>query len=73
MNYKIRLADGTTQVVQIIATTFKKLKVWRLRFTNGTEIMLYKCGSQWLQRTEDFLDQYHVTSIGSYIDAIESN
>lgn len=73
MNYKIRLADGTTQVVQIIATTFKKLKVWKLRFTNGTEIMLYKCGSQWLQRTEDFLEQYYVTSIGAYIDALESN
>lgn len=73
MDYKIRLTDGTTQIVQIIATTFKKLKVWKLYFTNGTEIMLYKCGSQWLQRTEDFLEQYQLTSIGAYIGALESN
>jgi len=73
MNYKLSLADGTTQVVQIIATTFKKLKVWKLHFTNGKEIMLYKAGSEWLQRTEDYLEQCYVTSIGAYIDALESN
>jgi len=73
MDYKIKLKDGNIQIVQIIATTFKKLKVWKLYFTNGTEIMLYKCGNEWLQRTEDFLEQYNLISIGAYIDSLESN
>lgn len=73
MDYKIRLTDGTTQIIQIIATTFKKLKVWKLYFTNGTEVMLFKCGNEWLQRTEDFLEQYNLASIGAYIDAMETN
>jgi len=68
MDYKIKLKDGTTQIIQIIATTFKKLKVWKLSFESGNEIMLYKVGSQWLQRTEDTLDQIYVVSIGAYID-----
>ena len=73
MDYKIRLKDGTTQIVQIIGTTFKKLKVWKLCFKNGTEIMLYKCGNEWLQRTEDFLEQYSLISVGAYIDSLETN
>lgn len=71
MDYKIKLTDGTTQIVKIIATTFKKLKVWKLSFTNGKEIMLYKVGTEWLQRTEDFLEQRYVMSIGAYIDSLE--
>lgn len=71
VNYKIRLADGTTQIVKIIATTFKKLKVWKLDFSNGKEIMLYKVGSEWLQRTEDYLEQRYVASIGAFIDSLE--
>lgn len=71
VNYKIRLADGTTQIVKIIATTFKKLKVWKLDFSNGKEIMLYKVGSEWLQRTEDYLEQGYVASIGAFIDSLE--
>ena len=71
MQYKIKLTDGTTQIVKIIATTFKKLKVWKLSFTNGKEIMLYKVGTEWLQRTEDFLEQRYVMSIGAYIDSLE--
>lgn len=71
MNYKIKLKDGTTQVIRIIATTFKKLEVWKLSFSSGREIMLFKIGSQWLQRNEDFLEQRYVTSIGAYIDASE--
>jgi hypothetical protein len=71
MDYKIRLTDGTIQIVEIIATTFKKLKVWKLHFKNGTEIMMYKCGSEWLQRTEDFLEHCNLISIGAYIDSLE--
>jgi hypothetical protein len=35
--------------------------------------MLYKIGSQWLQRTEDYLDQSYVLSIGAFIDGLEPN
>ena len=72
MNYKIRLKDGTTQMIQIIATTFKKLKVWKLHFTNGKEIMLYKVGNEWMQRTEDYLELSYVLAIGAYIDGFEA-
>ena len=71
MDYRIKLTDGTTQIVKIIATTFKKLKVWKLSFAGGKEIMLYKVGSQWLQRTEDYLEQRYVILIGAYIDNME--
>jgi hypothetical protein len=59
MDYKIKLTDGTIQIIQIIATTFKKLKVWKLSFDSGREIMLYKVGSQWLPRTEDSLEEIY--------------
>lgn len=71
MDYKVRLTDGTTQIVKIIATTYKKLKVWKLKFNDGKEIMLYKVGSEWLQRTEDYLEQRYLISIGAYIDGLE--
>ncbi|WP_316781232.1 hypothetical protein [Pedobacter antarcticus] len=72
MDYKIRLKDGTIQVIQIISTTFKKLKVWKLSFTGGKEIMLYKVGNQWMQRTEDYLEQQYIILIGAYIDGLEA-
>jgi len=72
MDYRIRLKDGTTQIIQIIATTFKKLKVWKLSFSGGKEVMLYKVGTQWMQRTEDYLEQRYVTLIGAYIDRMEA-
>lgn len=72
MHYKISLKDGTTQIIQIIAITFKKLKVWKLSFSGGKEIMLYKAGSQWLQRSEDYLEQQYVIAIGAYIDRMEA-
>jgi hypothetical protein len=71
MNYKIRLKDGTTQIIDIIATTFKRMKVWKLSFSDGKDIMLYKVGSQWLQRKEDFLEQHYLILIGAYIDALQ--
>lgn len=70
MGYKRILINGTEQVIEVVATTFKKLKVWSVRFKDGTEVMLYKCGSEWLQRTEDFLDERSLHSIGLYIDGI---
>lgn len=73
MEYKIKLADGTSKIIQILSTTFKKLKVWKVRFEDGREILLYKVGAEWLQRTEDYLEQCYVIAIGAYIDGLETN
>jgi hypothetical protein len=72
MNYKIKLTDGTEQIVQIVATTYKKLKVWKLNFSGGKEVMLYKVGSEWLQRTEDYLEHRYLNTIGAFIDSLEN-
>ncbi|RYF30508.1 MAG: hypothetical protein EOO23_04975 [Comamonadaceae bacterium] len=45
INYKIRLADGTTQIVKIFATTFKKLKVWKLDFELNAHVPGNDCRS----------------------------
>jgi hypothetical protein len=68
MHYKLKLPDGTIQAIQIISTTFKKLKVWVVQFKDGKQAMLYKCGNEWMQRTEDFLDGPLINAIGKYID-----
>lgn len=68
MNYKITLPDGTTQAIQIIGTTFKRLKVWLVKFKDGKHAVLYKCGNEWLQRSEDFLDNSLIMIIGKCID-----
>lgn len=73
MEYKIKLKDGTTKIIQILATTFKKLKVWKVGFDDGKEILLYKVGTEWMQRTEDYLEECYVISIGAYIDSLELN
>jgi hypothetical protein len=70
MIHKITFKDGTVQAIQIIATTFKKLKVWLVQFKDGKQAMLYKCGSEWLQRTDDFLDASLIKILGKYIDGI---
>ncbi|MFB9845518.1 hypothetical protein [Mucilaginibacter ginsenosidivorans] len=70
MIHKIRLKDGSVQPVQIMRTTFKKLKVWLVQFMDGKQAMLYKFGNEWLQRIEDFLDASLIRTIGNYIDSI---
>lgn len=70
MNYKIKLHDGTVHAIQIMATTFKKMKVWLVQFKDGKQAMLYKAGNEWMQRTEDFLDGSLVRAIGQYIDSL---
>jgi hypothetical protein len=70
MKHKIKLTDGTVQVIQIIATTFKELKVWLVKFKDGKQAMLYKAGNEWMQRIDDFLDGSLVMIIGNYIDGI---
>ncbi|MCR8561358.1 hypothetical protein KXD93_27140 [Mucilaginibacter sp. BJC16-A38] len=70
MNYKIDLADGTAQLINITSAYFKSWHVWNVRFPNGKECMLFKVGSAWMQRTEDFLDEKIVDAIGKHIDKI---
>jgi hypothetical protein len=70
MTHKIKLKDGSVHVIQIIATTFKKYKVWLVQFKDGKQAMLYKYGNEWMQRTEDFLDASLVMIIGKCIDGI---
>ena len=70
MIHRFRLKDGSVHAVQIMRTTFKKLKVWLVQFKDGKQAMLYKCGNEWLQRIEDFLDASLIRTIGSYIDSI---
>jgi hypothetical protein len=73
MNYKIMLPDGTTQAIQIISTSFKRLKVWLVRFKDGKQAVLYKAGNEWMQRTEDFLDSSLILAIGRCIDSFEKS
>jgi hypothetical protein len=71
MNYKMKLADGTTQIIQITAGYFKTWRVWQVEI-NGKVAMLYKLGTEWMQRNEDFLDAHTITAIGKYIDSVIS-
>ena len=70
MHHKIKLKDGTVQAVQIVATTFKKFRVWLVEFKDGKQAMLYKSGNEWMQRTEDFLDASLIMILGQYIDGL---
>lgn len=70
MTRKIKLKDGSVHAIQIMATTFKKFKVWLVQFKDGKQAMLYKCGNEWMQRTEDFLDASLIIIIGKCIDGI---
>ena len=71
MNYEIVLSrNGYQQVLQIFADTFNNLKVWKVRFQNGEEAVLFKCGTEWFQRNEDGLDRRLLKEIGLRIDHI---
>lgn len=69
MNYKVKLADGTTQLMEITTGYFKNWKVWIVNI-NGKATMLYKLGSEWMQRNEDLLDSRTLRAIGEFIDTI---
>jgi hypothetical protein len=69
MKYKVKLADGTTQLIQITTGYFKNWRVWKVR-VNGKVAMLYKLGSEWMQRHEDHLDFSTLQAIGQYIDQL---
>jgi len=72
MNYKINLADGTTHLINITSAYFKSWHVWNVQFEDGKQFMLFKVGSEWMQRTEDYLDEKVVDTIGKCIDKIIS-
>lgn len=69
ISYKIKLADGTTHLIQITADYFKSWRVWKVQI-NGKVAMLYKLGSEWMQRNEDHLDAHTLMAIGKFIDSI---
>lgn len=73
MNYKITLADGTAQLIQITADYFKAWPVWRIQFSDGKAAMLHKFGNEWMQRNEDFLDRTILNTIGEFIDRVLLN
>ena len=70
MKYKIKLADGTAQLVHITSAYFKTWHVWNVRFDDGKAVMLFKLGSDWMQRNQDFLDAHMVNILGNCIDKI---
>lgn len=70
MKYKIKLADGTAQLVQITSAYFKSWHVWNVRFDDGKVAVLFKVGSDWMQRNQDFLDGQVLIMLGDCIDKI---
>jgi hypothetical protein len=69
MNYKLKLADGTIQLIEITAGYFKTWRVWQVKI-NGKAATLYKLGTEWMQRNEDYLDTYTLKAIGEFIDSM---
>jgi hypothetical protein len=70
MKYKIKLKDGTAQMVHITSAYFKAWQVWKVSFNDGTVVMLFKLGSDWMQRNEDFLEASILNALGKCIDKI---
>jgi hypothetical protein len=63
--------NGCKQVVHLISQTLKSLRVWKVRFHDGAEAILFKCGSEWMQRNEDNLENWLLQAIGEKIDQID--
>jgi hypothetical protein len=70
MEYKIKLPDGTLQLIKITSAYFKSWHVWNVRFDDGKVVMLFKMGSEWMQRNEDYLDAHVLSVVGVCIDKI---
>jgi hypothetical protein len=70
MKHKITLADGTAQLIEITSAYFKTWHVWNVKFADGKAATLFKLGSEWMQRNEDYLDVHIVEAIGKRIDSI---
>lgn len=58
------------QLIEITSAYFKTWHVWTVKFADGKAAMLFKLGSEWMQRNEDFLDEHIIHAIGKRIDAI---
>ncbi|WP_411274525.1 hypothetical protein [Daejeonella sp.] len=63
--------NGYKQVLQLISETLKSLSVWKVRFQDGAEAVLFKCGNEWMQRNEDNLEHWLLKAIGEKIDQID--
>jgi hypothetical protein len=71
MRYEIVLSlNGLEQTLQVISETFKNWLVWKVKFKDEREVVLFKCGNLWMQRNEDSLDLHTITAIGNQIDHI---
>ena len=71
MQHQIVLSgNGSKYVLQLISSSLKSLRVWKVRFQDGAEAVLIKVGSEWLQRNEDNLDNWLIKVIGEKIDQI---
>ncbi len=71
MHYEIVLSrNGYKHVLQLISETMKSLRVWKVRFQDGAEAVLFKCGTEWMQRNEDNLEHWLLKAIGEQIDQI---
>lgn len=70
MKHKIKLPDGTLQLIEITSAYFKTWHVWNVKFADGKVATLFKLGSEWMQRNEDFLDEQILSAIGKRIDSI---
>jgi hypothetical protein len=70
MKHKIKLPDGTAHLIEITSAYFKTWHVWNIKFADGKAATLFKLGSEWMQRNEDFLDEHVLKAIGKRIDSI---
>jgi hypothetical protein len=70
MEYKIKLADGKAHLINITSAYFKTWQVWQVKFTDGKVAMLFKLGSEWMQRNDDFLEAEVLEVLGRTIDKI---
>lgn len=70
MDCNIKLSDGSIQPIKITRTYFKSWQVWKVQFKDKKAVMLFKLGSEWMQRNEDFLDAHVLSRIGEYIDKL---
>ena len=68
MSYEIVMADQALQYIHITSSIFNSRKVWKVEFHDGKEVVLYKCGNEWMQRMEDNLETSSVAAIGKCID-----
>lgn len=63
--------NGYKQVLQLISERLKTWRVWKVRFQDGAEAVLFKCGNEWMQRNEDNLELWLLKAIGEKIDQID--